>query len=330
MSRYEKYNNQDYNVTKNDWVIVLNDKRFQANEIFFSLLKDLATKYPKGVFGNEHYQEKYKPSKGNYNILLFNSIKLIEKILDKKIDLSRDDKDSMRTWNFFFTTSDKKNNEPENKKDNKFIWILREEIVLAFKTIVHQENEKFDLYNKYYVDKNYELIWLWSLLESKFKIKNVLYPGSYVQVSPSKVFDNVTYIDSDKKAIKFFKAIETKELFGNKYLFIGKDYNNDLKLNVQYDLIISLYAGFVKDNNIKYLKKGGIIIANNSHNDAINMRINTEVKLIGVILDKKIISTNLDKYLIVKDNNKLNEFKDKKHMKTLEMEVEAKYYIFKI
>ncbi len=61
------------------------------------------------------------------------------------------------------------------------------------------------IYSKFYIEREYEQVDLYGLLKAKYSVNKVMYPGSYVQVSPSFIFNYVVYIDSDKNAKKFFE-----------------------------------------------------------------------------------------------------------------------------
>ena len=61
--------------------------------------------------------------------------------------------------------------------------------------------KKFEEYMKKVGDRNS----LYRLISVNFPIKKVLYPGSYVDITPSFYFPYTVYVDSDKKAKKFFK-----------------------------------------------------------------------------------------------------------------------------
>ncbi len=45
---------------------------------------------------------------------------------------------------------------------------------------------------------------LFSAVAGRFDITSVLYPGSFVDVAPSFVFDSVPYADTDRRAPAFF------------------------------------------------------------------------------------------------------------------------------
>ena len=63
-------------------------------------------------------------------------------------------------------------------------------------------------YKNYYIDREYEQVELFQLLKNAYEISRVIYPGSYIHVSPSFIFPDVVYIDSDKNAKKFFRSNE--------------------------------------------------------------------------------------------------------------------------
>ena len=69
-------------------------------------------------------------------------------------------------------------------------------------------NAMLQLYKKYYIDRDCEQIDLFRLLHHQFGIKNAIYPGSYVHISPSFIYPEVVYIDMDKKAKKFFRVFK--------------------------------------------------------------------------------------------------------------------------
>lgn len=170
-----------------------------------------------------------------------------------------------------------------------------------------------DIYKKYYIDRNHEQIDLFQLLKVTFGIESVLYPGSYVQISPAFIFSHVVFIDSDKTANKFFKddkpisyIIDRKMYSADPDVtFYAQDYSVPIqKLENQFDLLISQYAGFISDTCKNYLKINGYLLVNNSHADAGLAAIDKDYKLIVTIKkshDKYRISfSELDDYFIPK------------------------------
>lgn len=119
-----------------------------------------------------------------------------------------------------------------------------------------------------------------SLIEGvveKYTIKSAIYPGSYIHVTPSFIIPDVVYVDSDKKAKKFFASEEVYTFIAEEKVYAedaqvryyASDYSkNFMEKDETFDLMISQYAGFISQACKKYLKPGGILIANNSHGDA--------------------------------------------------------------
>ncbi len=60
-------------------------------------------------------------------------------------------------------------------------------------------------YKQYHLDRDNELIGLFTALAEKFEIQSVLYLGSFVHITPSFIFPKVVYVDSYKKTESFFK-----------------------------------------------------------------------------------------------------------------------------
>ena len=138
------------------------------------------------------------------------------------------------------------------------------------KTAVH-------LYQQHFVDKQFERLDLFQMLAEQYSIERVLYPGSFVHITPSFVFADVVYVDSDKRAKRFFNSPEVLDFIIQhkaysqeaKVTFYGTDYRQGFAEPEQsFDLLISQYAGFVGQACKQYLKPGGWLLANNSHGDA--------------------------------------------------------------
>ena len=154
------------------------------------------------------------------------------------------------------------------------------------------------------------------MIKNEWKIERVIYPGSYVHVSPSFIFSDVVYIDSDKKAKKFFEINEVKDFICErkeypgdpKFSFYGIDYKQTIDdFYQQFDLLVSQYAGFISDSCKDYLKIGGILLVNNSHGDAGLASIDQDYGLIATVHKTKgkyrISTASLDKYFIPKSIN---------------------------
>lgn len=154
---------------------------------------------------------------------------------------------------------------------------------------------------------------LFSAVAAAVDATTVLYPGSFVDVAPSFVFDSVTYLDVDKRAPKFFADIDgIREIVAAHggpgdpdIAFIHADYTSDLDLPVDhFDLLVSLYAGFISEHCTQHLRIGGALLVNPSHGDAAMASIDPRYELAGVIIasdgDYTVSASALDRYLIPK------------------------------
>lgn len=169
------------------------------------------------------------------------------------------------------------------------------------------------LYQKYYTDNNNEGLGQFIILAKKFDVTSALYPGSFVYMTPSFVFPVVTYIDTDKRAKAFFNDssvfdyISQNKLYESEpvFSFYPEDYRKStLKLEEEFDLLISQYTGFISHYCKAYLKVGGLLLVNNSHGDASMTSIDESYELKGVLNKRGIkytfSDTNLDSYFIPK------------------------------
>lgn len=146
----------------------------------------------------------------------------------------------------------------------------------------------------------------------------VLYPGSYVDIAPSIWFDDATYVDIDKRAARFFEQTDAVgELVRSKraaldlprrpaaITFHHLDYRTPIPQPVgSFDLVVSLYAGFISEHCTDYLKPGGTLLVNGSHGDAAMASIDPRYRLAGVVAagsgGYRVSTTELDRYLIPK------------------------------
>ena len=141
---------------------------------------------------------------------------------------------------------------------------------------------------------------------------SVLYPGSFVDIAPSFVFDTVTYVDSDRRAAKFF-ADETgvDELIEQHrsrpgrahWRFLAADYRTDLDVP-PVGLLVSLYAGLISEHCARYLDAGGWLLVNPSHGDVAMAALEPQYTLGAVVRARSgrysISDSGLDEYLVPK------------------------------
>lgn len=145
-----------------------------------------------------------------------------------------------------------------------------------------------------------------------------LYPGSFIDIGPSVWFDDVTYVDTDRRAARFFartrdvaRLIIAKRTAaaspgtGPELRFHGLDYRERLPVaDRSIDLLVSLYAGFVSEHCTRYLRPGGILLAHNGHGDASLASLDPRYALLGVITGRggryRASTARLDGYLVPK------------------------------
>jgi hypothetical protein len=136
----------------------------------------------------------------------------------------------------------------------------------------------------------------------------VLYPGSYVDIAPSFVFPHVTYIDVDGRALRFFADRDgIAEILGPHRAagidFLHSDYTDHLPYpDRSFDLLVSLYAGFVSEACTRYLRVGGTLLANPSHGDVAMASIDPRYRLTGAVKVRdgayRVVDSDLDSYLV--------------------------------
>lgn len=143
--------------------------------------------------------------------------------------------------------------------------------------------------------------------------RRVLYPGSFVDLAASFAFADVTYADIDKRADAFFAdTAGTAEIIAENGIdpatrrvrFVHADYTT-LDLPEQgFDLLISLYAGFVSEACTRFLKLGGTLLVNPSHGDAAMASIDPRYRLSGAVLSRdggyRVTRDRLDRFLVPK------------------------------
>ncbi|WP_445721979.1 hypothetical protein [Flavobacterium sp.] len=198
------------------------------------------------------------------------------------------------------------------------------------------------LYKKYYIDRNFEREEVFTALKEKYAIKSVLYPGSFVHITPSFIFPKTTYIDSDKGALSFFDdmtfinemAINRKKYQEDTTIqFFGQNYNSPLPLAKEsFDLLISHYGGIISQPCKKYLKIGGLLLVNNSHADAGVAYLDDNFTLIATIncnRKNKISEENLSSYFIPKKQQNITITSLINSQKGIGYTTTADLYIFK-
>lgn len=120
---------------------------------------------------------------------------------------------------------------------------------------------------------------------------SVLYPGSFVDVAPSFVFDTVTYVDTDRRAAAFFTDEQgVDEIIQQhrrrpgraRWSFLAADYRTDLDVP-RVGLLVSLYAGLISEHCTRYLETGGWLLVNPSHGDVAMASLDPRYELGAVV-----------------------------------------------
>ncbi|MDJ0952839.1 MAG: hypothetical protein QNJ81_04105 [Acidimicrobiia bacterium] len=145
------------------------------------------------------------------------------------------------------------------------------------------------------------------------RARTALYPGSYLDVAASVVFPRVTYVDSDRRTPRFFSdtpgvheiVVGMGGAPGFEYDFLHSDYRDELPLeDGSFDLLVSLYAGFVSEACSRYLAVGGFLLANTSHGDVALASIDRRYELVAVLNRRsaqyRVVTDDLDAYLTPK------------------------------
>lgn len=171
----------------------------------------------------------------------------------------------------------------------------------------------------------------------------VLYPGSFIHVTASLVFPSVVYVDNDRNAKRFFSKMDDVVSFvarhkvyseAPKMAFHGLSYEVDIpEPDGTFDLLISLYAGFISKPCRRYLRLGGILAVNNSHGDAGLASINPDYEIIGVIQGRgdrlRVVEEDLDAYFNPKKKTRVTEELLRKLNRGIGYTKTAPVYLFK-
>lgn len=153
---------------------------------------------------------------------------------------------------------------------------------------------------------------LFQAISAAVPASRVLYPGSYVDIAPSFVYDDVTYADMDKRAAAFFADTDgVKQIIGDhngnvngRVAFEHGDYRA-LELEAEsFDLLISLYAGFISEACGHLLRVGGKLLVNSSHGDAALAALDPRFELDAVVISTRgcyrVTNRDLESYMVPK------------------------------
>lgn len=174
------------------------------------------------------------------------------------------------------------------------------------------------LYHEQYVTRGFERLEMFKLLAQHYGLGHVLYAGSFAHITPSFVFPSVVYVDEDKQARKFF-ADPALAVFIAQHktypqdasvIFHSADYRHGFpEPDASFDLLISQYAGFIGYYCKRYLKVGGVLVANDSHGDASMAALDSDYALDAVLTHRGerylLTQQDMDAYFVPKPKSKI-------------------------
>ena len=199
------------------------------------------------------------------------------------------------------------------------------------------------LYEKYYIESDNEQCDLYEFLSTMFHVTNALYPGSFVQISPSFYIPYVCYIDGNRKAKSVFKHIQNVA----DYIQPRASYLEDVKLSFYYqdytkpinepkdsfDLLITQYTKLEDPVYKQYLKKGGHVLATDCMGNASRVSLDGDFILAGIFnrLGGKYYFSqdNLKEYFIPKSKDKDIALHLRETGRGASYKKAAAYYLFK-
>ncbi len=115
--------------------------------------------------------------------------------------------------------------------------------------------------------------------EEVYSPKSVLYPSCGFDASPSRVFDNVTFVDSENGNTGCVQELQN---FG---LLAFKQDIREYSPSQEHDLLILLNPAIPVEWASRHLRQGGYILANNYHGSASQMAQNPEAYALWGTMD---------------------------------------------
>lgn len=177
-----------------------------------------------------------------------------------------------------------------------------------------------EAYGKYYA-AGHARRGLFEVLAKWAPFRRILYPGSFIHLTPSFVFPSVVYVDNNRDAKKFFSKMDDVLAFVKRnknyrqnpeLAFHGRSYETPInEPEDHFDHLLPLYADFISKPRKGYLKAGGILAANNSRGDAGLASIDPDYEFIAVVQGRgdnlRITEGGLDAYFKPKKATQVTE-----------------------
>ena len=136
----------------------------------------------------------------------------------------------------------------------------------------------------------HDLIGVFRAVRDLIGVQRVVYPGSYVHLTPSLVFPSVCYLDSVKG---FGAAMQSDDLVP--WLNAHKEYAEPVELTAietaydripstllaRFGLMVSLNAGAISQDCKPLLSPGTHLVANDGHYDAARAHVDADYTLVA-------------------------------------------------
>lgn len=198
------------------------------------------------------------------------------------------------------------------------------------------------LYQQYYIDKEDERRGLFRLLSEEYDLSSGMYPGSFVHITPAFYIPEMVFIDNDRRIDRFFKDERTAA-----YIEEHKTYADPSRIHWQqtdysmvtglqedhYDILFSFYAGFISQSCKRFLRRHGILLANNSHGDASLAIADPDYEPVGVVLrrgdDFRIKTHTLEPYITKQDSSAIDTERVRERMIGERFSAKAYAYLFR-
>ena len=130
-----------------------------------------------------------------------------------------------------------------------------------------------------------------------FHVQRVLYPGSWLDITPSLFFSRVCYVDS---LTGIADALADPNLRG--YVDDNRNYQETPEIRcyqqdyrtftsepeASFDLLISLNAGFISQACKRFLPSGGLLLVNDEHYDARRAFVDSDYVFSAVFAGKNL------------------------------------------
>ncbi len=129
-----------------------------------------------------------------------------------------------------------------------------------------------------------------SQISQEFAVRKVLYPGSYVHITPSIFFPHVIYVDALSGIAEMVADTDLREYVARHKIYpessdiscYQQDYHAfNAEPEESFDLLISLNAGLISQACKRFLVSGGNLLVNDGHNDARRAYVDSDFLLVG-------------------------------------------------